>query len=101
MVTSTLFLMVFSEKYSTACKRIMEVMKASVMVTTSTAAQETSPFRVKFKNPALIILFNSVININMLTIITTNDEHKQIYLLFLVSRTIFPFSIVITLLPTE
>jgi len=51
------------EKYKTACKRIIEVMKDRVMVITSTAANETRLFRVKPRNPARIIRFSSVISI--------------------------------------
>jgi uncharacterized membrane protein (DUF106 family) len=44
----------------------MIVMTERVMVTTNTAAQETIPPLLKFKNPALIILFKVVIAIYQL-----------------------------------
>ena len=54
---------------------MIEVMTERVMVETRTAAKETNPPRVKFMNPAFIILFNSVMLINIKLIITQFTLH--------------------------
>jgi hypothetical protein len=48
------------EEYKTACEKMMRVITERVIVTTRTAAQEVIPLLSKFRNPALIILFNAV-----------------------------------------
>src|SRR3990167_2768276 len=56
MVISTLSLIPSREFCKTACRKIREPMTERVMVMTRTAAAETTPFRVKFIQPAFKIL---------------------------------------------